>query len=107
MILLYAKAIRKLGAKTVLERLRRLAINLAGTFGCEVCGAVWPEMFPFMVTDGLWEEVVGDEDAHLCLDCLVVKMREKIGRDLDPEDIVDVPVNRLLLTGVRIGKKAR
>lgn len=101
-ISLYAKAVRELGARTVLARLRRLGINLCSTFGCESCGEAWPEMFPFMVKDELWQEVVGDEDAHLCITCFEVKMVEKVGRRLLPEDLTLVPVNRALLFGIEI-----
>lgn len=41
----------------------RRALTIAG---CETCGTTWPEMFPFMVRDELWEEVVEDEGSHLC-----------------------------------------
>jgi len=99
---LYLRAARHLGAATVVERLRRLAIELGSTFGCESCGEIWPKMFPFMVEDELWAEVTGDEEAHLCIGCFEVKMRTKIGRSLLPEDLLDVPINRALLMGIRI-----
>jgi len=106
-IILYLKAIEHLGLSAVAERLRRLAIDLNQTFGCEVCGTGWPEMFPFMVQDDLWFEVTGDEDAHLCLRCFEAKMIDKVGRSLLPEDFARVPINQAILDGLRIAKGSR
>ena len=106
MIGLYLKAVETLGRRTVAERLRRLALDLNHAFGCEVCGAEWPEMFPFMVDDSLWREVTGDEEAHLCLSCFENRMRREVGRRLAPGDFTDVPINRAVLTGVAIARES-
>jgi len=93
------EAVKTLGWQTVAERLRRLALDLNQAFGCEVCGATWPAMFPFMVDDALWCEVA-DEDAHLCLD----QMKRQVGRGLYPGDFTDVPINKAVLAGVAIAR---
>lgn len=103
-ILLYLKAARRLGFKTVVARLRRLALNLNHTFGCEECGCLWPHMFPFMIVDDLWEHVVGDEEAHLCLACFEKRLLDKVGRTLDTDDFSDVPINCAVLSGTKIAQ---
>ena len=75
MIFLYLRAARCLGVKTVVERLRRLALVLTDSFGCETCGATWPNMF------------------------------DKVGRGLLPQDLTDTPINRALWCGVKIGRR--
>jgi hypothetical protein len=107
MIRLYLEACGKLGARVVIERLRRLALDLNDKFGCEVCGAERPVMFPFMVDDQLWEEVAGDVGAHLCLSCFESKMLLKIGRGLVASDFRDVPINNALLFGIRIARREK
>jgi hypothetical protein len=107
MIRLYLEACGKLGTRAVIERLRRLALDLNGKFGCEICGAEWPVMFPFMVDDQLWEEVVGDVDAHLCLSCFESKMLHKIGRGLAASDFRDVAINNAILFGIQIARRER
>jgi hypothetical protein len=107
MLRLYLEACGKLGARVVIERLRRLALDLNGKFGCEVCGAKWPAMFPFMVDDQLWEAVSGDEDAPLCLSCFESKMLSKIGRGLVASDFGSAPINDAILFGIRIAMRGR
>lgn len=104
MISLYFRAVRELGPRRVLERLRRLGLVLCNTFGCEECGTVWPHMFPFMVQDDLWEEVVGDEEAELCLACFEGHMVRKIGRGLLPEDFTDCSMNEPVRHLIKIGR---
>lgn len=96
----YAKAVHELGVRTVVERLRRLGIDLCHTFGCETCGATWPEMSPFMVKDEIWQDVVLDEEAHLCLRCF----RDKLGRPLREDDFTNVPLNDAFLCGFAIAR---
>lgn len=103
----YLSAMGRHGVSPVVARLRRLAINLNGSFGCEECGAGWPEMYPFMVDDHLWCEVVGDDEAHLCIECFERKMFSVIGRKLVPGDLTNVPVNQSLLKGIHMSRKGR
>jgi hypothetical protein len=104
---LYLGACRRLGARAVIERLRRLGLVLNDKFGCEICGATWPEMFPFVVDDQLWEKIVDDVEAHLCLSCLEVEMRDKIGRGLVASDFPNFPINAAILAGIRVARREK
>lgn len=105
MIRLYVSACRKLGLRPVVERLRRLALVLNDQFGCEICGATWPDMFPFAVDDQLWEKVADDVESHLCLSCFEVRMRAKIDREIAASDFRDVPINATILAGIRAARR--
>ena len=96
---LFIEAVRASGTRTVIRRLRRTLIDLRKTFGCEECGARWPEMFVFMLKDEVWDEVTdGDVEAHLCLRC----SQKKLGRLLAPDDFTAVPMNDAILCGIAI-----
>jgi len=106
MLSLYWQAVRELGLRQVLERLRRLGLVLTSQYGCESCGAKgWPHMVPFMVNDDLWEEVTGDTEAELCLPCFEAKMTKVIGRALLPSDFSDCPMNEPIRHFLKIGRK--
>ena len=106
MVRLYIQAVRELGLRPVLSRLRRLGLILTSQYGCEECGSKWPHMFPFMVNDELWETVTdGDTEAEFCLSCFEAKMMRVIGRGLLPSDFTDCSMNEPVHYLLAIGRR--
>jgi hypothetical protein len=65
---------------------------------CDVCGKKNPEMC--MVHEHIWQSFGYQKKHILCFTC----MEKKLGRHIELKDLVDCPVNEIIISVLNRGK---